>query len=67
MKVIVSAEFIHETNRYCPGVTTMQDYKNRMALFTEKEIVEAPALAPQCPESMPLAHSRRPIYPLDDI
>lgn len=29
--------------------------------------VEAPALAPQCPEAMPLAHSRRPIYPLDDI
>jgi microcystin degradation protein MlrC len=29
--------------------------------------VEAPALAVQQPTSAPLAHSRRPIYPLDDI
>lgn len=29
--------------------------------------VQAPALAPQNPEMLPLAHSRRPIYPLDDI
>lgn len=29
--------------------------------------VQAPALAPQNPEMLPLSHSRRPIYPLDDI
>ncbi len=29
--------------------------------------VETPALAIQSPEAAPLAHSRRPIYPLDDI
>lgn len=29
--------------------------------------VQTPALAPQNPEMLPLAHSRRPIYPLDDI
>lgn len=29
--------------------------------------VQAPALAPQNPQALPLSHSRRPIYPLDDI
>ena len=29
--------------------------------------VETPALAVQSPEAAPLKHSRRPIYPLDDI
>ena len=29
--------------------------------------VQTPALAPQNPDMVPLAHSRRPIYPLDDI
>ena len=29
--------------------------------------VHAPALAPQMPDMLPLAHSRRPIYPMDDI
>lgn len=29
--------------------------------------VETPAESPQKPTQMPLAHSRRPIYPLDDI
>lgn len=28
--------------------------------------VEAPALGPQSPKMLPLAHCRRPIYPLDD-
>ena len=29
--------------------------------------VQAPALAPQEPQMLPLTHSRRPIYPLDDM
>ena len=29
--------------------------------------VETPALGPMRPQALPLAHSRRPIYPLDDI
>ena len=29
--------------------------------------VETPALGPMRPQMLPLAHSRRPIYPLDDI
>lgn len=29
--------------------------------------VETPAQAPQRPEQLPLSHSRRPIYPLDDM
>lgn len=38
MKVIITAEFKHETNRYCPGLTTMQDYKNRRAMFFGEDI-----------------------------
>lgn len=29
--------------------------------------VQVPALAPPCPEMLPLKHSRRPIYPMDNI
>ena len=29
--------------------------------------VETPALGPMRPQMLPLAHSRRPIWPLDDI
>ena len=29
--------------------------------------VETPALGPMRPQMLPLANSRRPIYPLDDI
>ena len=29
--------------------------------------VETPALGPMRPQALPLAHSRRPIYPLDDV
>ena len=54
MKILVVKSTIHYRTSFGNVASAMLD-------------VEAPALAPQCPEAMPLAHSRRPIYPLDDI
>lgn len=38
MKVILTAEFKHETNRYAPGVTDMELYTQRNAVFGEQAV-----------------------------
>ena len=40
MKTILTAEFRHETNRYSPGITDMEIYRQRNAVFGEKAVRE---------------------------
>jgi len=41
MKTILAACFNHETNRYCPGVTSLQDFANNTAYFDKAAILQA--------------------------
>lgn len=38
MKTILTAEFRHETNRYACGITDMQAYRQRNAVFGEESV-----------------------------
>ena len=41
MKTILAAAFMQETNRYCPGVTGLQDFANGSAYFDKDAILQA--------------------------
>lgn len=41
MKTILAAVFSQETNRYCPGVTSLQDFANNSAYFDKESILRA--------------------------
>ena len=41
MKTILEAVFNHETNRYCPGVTGLQDFADNVAYFDGASVLRA--------------------------